>query len=386
MRTRKVPTLAFPFGSCGLPGFLFRCFKVSELLYDCCSSDKLLGGSGEDQGQEQQIAADDNTEKPRKHRTIGQKWRAVSINNKLIVTFAGITTVATLLYSVFAGWQLYEIHSGAKDTHDLAIHAKEQANKMKDMSDAADKIRQASEGMVKQEQRIADNAKSALDASNRQAKTALDASIAASHSDQRAYVTLGRQDGTVAEVIMPKTEAAKAALIVYFQNTGHLPARFNFGPDNTIIGVISPSTLVETDHRFEPMWRGRNKNGHNFGWSGTITIAGHSSYSGVLFELPQEQLRQLLDKPIASFFSTYGKYEYCDGFGKRVCHRFGIRYASEPYNRFFLGMDDECMVSDLQVEMSGIMKRNPTWEYLNPCAVERKELNTPFKQLPQLPK
>jgi hypothetical protein len=40
-----------------------------------------------------------------------EKWRAVSINNKLIVVFAGLTMIATVVYSGFSGWRLYEIHS-----------------------------------------------------------------------------------------------------------------------------------------------------------------------------------------------------------------------------------------------------------------------------------
>jgi len=43
--------------------------------------------------------------------------------------------LATVVYSVFAGWQLHEIHSGAKDTHDLAVAAGKQADRMQDFAD-----------------------------------------------------------------------------------------------------------------------------------------------------------------------------------------------------------------------------------------------------------
>jgi hypothetical protein len=59
--------------------------------------------------------------RPPKQRTLAQKWRAVSLNNKLIVIFSGMTMLATVIYSGFAGWQLYEIHSGATGTHNLAV-------------------------------------------------------------------------------------------------------------------------------------------------------------------------------------------------------------------------------------------------------------------------
>ena len=90
--------------------------------------------------------------------------------------------------------QWREIHAGSTDTHDLAIAAKTQAEKMQSMSDAADKIRQAAENMVTQDQRIADNAQKALDASSKQSKASLDTSIASSRQDQRAW--LGASDYT----------------------------------------------------------------------------------------------------------------------------------------------------------------------------------------------
>lgn len=105
---------------------------------------------------------------------------------------ARITATATVWIAAFTVAMalvglgtLYEIVEGGADTHDLAVQAKRQADKMKDMSDAADKIREAAQGMVAQEQRIADNAKNALDASNRNSKAALDATLAEMHSQTR---------------------------------------------------------------------------------------------------------------------------------------------------------------------------------------------------------
>ena len=105
-----------------------------------------------------------------------------------------LTAVATIWMAIFtfalAGtsgitiWilknQLKEMHEGGTDTHDLASAAKTQAEKIKSMSDAADKIRQAAQDMVAQDQRIADNAEKSLAASNKQSKAALNASISAS--------------------------------------------------------------------------------------------------------------------------------------------------------------------------------------------------------------
>ena len=131
------------------------------------------------------------TDRPRKHRTLSQKWRAVSLNNKLIVVFSGVTMFATVVYTFVAERTLREIHAGSADTHALAVAAKAQAEKMKSVSDAAEKIQAAAENMVTQDQRIADNAKSALDASNRNSKAALDATIDQNRLDQRPWIGIG---------------------------------------------------------------------------------------------------------------------------------------------------------------------------------------------------
>src|SRR5579862_918095 len=94
--------------------------------------------------------------------------------------WAKIAVLLSGLAAFFVCAQWYEMHAGAGDTHTLAEQAKKQAEKMSSMSEAAEKIRQAAESMVIQDQRIADNAKSTLDASNKQSKAALDATIAAS--------------------------------------------------------------------------------------------------------------------------------------------------------------------------------------------------------------
>ena len=258
------------------------------------------------------------------------------------------------------------------------------------MSGAADKIRQASEGMVTQEQRIADNAKKAMDAGNRQAKAALDASIASSRSDQRAYVTIGRPDGTVAEIVWPKDEKGNAGLLVYFQNNGRLPAKFNWGSDSTFIAIVptDPKVFKEaeiakgyvelpTNHLFQPMYRAKNRKGANIQWSGTIDIAGGATYQGVLWELPKERMLQVLS--LDSPFAPSGRFEYCDGFGRRVCKNFHLKYAHEPYNRFLVSFEDECSATEMQV-----LRPMPDFDYSPVCSIsERPELQYTIPGFPK---
>jgi len=101
--------------------------------------------------------------------------------------------VGILQWSAMNG-QLKEMQGGSRDTHTLAQAADIQAKKMTDVSAAADKIRQAAENMVTQDQRIADNAEKSLNASNAQSKRALDESIAASQRALDASILTSQLD------------------------------------------------------------------------------------------------------------------------------------------------------------------------------------------------
>lgn len=114
--------------------------------------------------------------------------------------------------------QWHEIHSGSTDTHTLAEAAKSQADRMTDVSAAADKIREAAQNMVTQDQRIADNAKKALDASNKQSRTALDAAIAQNRLDQRPWIGIGQFRVARFEETKPVT------IEVHIVNSGKTPA------------------------------------------------------------------------------------------------------------------------------------------------------------------
>ena len=113
--------------------------------------------------------------------------------------WARVAVVMSGLAAIFVCLQWWEMHEGEADTHTLAQAADTQARKMGTMSDAADKIREAAQNMVIQEQRIADNAEKVLDASNKQAKSGLDASIAASRNDQRAWLGTGDETSGVTQ-------------------------------------------------------------------------------------------------------------------------------------------------------------------------------------------
>lgn len=146
------------------------------------------------------------------------------------------------LCGVVVGYmQWREISAGSTDTHTLAQAADTQAKKMADMSTAANKIRMAAENMVVQDQRIADNAQKALEASNRQSKAALDTSIAAFRLDQRAWIAAVEPSAEGIEV-----DAVPKARITWF-NTGKTFGRHVYP---SVHLRFSPNTM-DTDKDLE---------------------------------------------------------------------------------------------------------------------------------------
>jgi hypothetical protein len=156
--------------------------------------------------------------KPRRNRTFGQKWGLISLPNRIMVVATVVIAFATAVNLLVAGAMWYEMHEGGTDTHTLADAAQKEAGNMANVSDAADKIRKAAQEMVAQDQRIADNAQKALDASNKQSKSALDASIANARLDQRAWVAPIGITNLNFKVGEPITFA------VIFENSGKSPA------------------------------------------------------------------------------------------------------------------------------------------------------------------
>lgn len=202
----------------------------------------------------------------------------------------------------------------------------------------------------------------------------------------RAYVTIGRPDGVVAETVWPKDPAGKAGIIMYFHNNGHVPARFNWGNDSQMVAVLptDPNIVKEsemqhtqwsefdTDHIFQPMWRKKDRKTGAISWSGTSVIGGDSLYSGVLWDIPAPHMiqAQTMERP----FVISGKFEYCDSSHHYVCHRFSLIYFRDPFNRFNLVNEDECFGLDI-----AILHPDPNVEYLSPCdtGLEREEIKIP---------
>ena len=56
---------------------------------------------------------------------------------------------------------------------------------------------------------------------------------------QRAYVSIGQKNGVVADFIVPKDPSQDAEIVLYFHNSGHVPATFAWAPTVGFLGAGS---------------------------------------------------------------------------------------------------------------------------------------------------
>jgi hypothetical protein len=57
-----------------------------------------------------------------------KKWYDAAPHEREMVLLTRVIALSTAFYTIFAGWTLWEIHSGSKDTHELALAAKATAD------------------------------------------------------------------------------------------------------------------------------------------------------------------------------------------------------------------------------------------------------------------
>lgn len=183
---------------------------------------------------------------------------------------------------------------------------------------------------------------------------------------QRACVTIGRKDGVVAEFVMPKDPKDNAGLVIYFQNSGHMPAEFNWGPLSTALIPPLPPTqsnpLTFGGRRFVPITRTRNRKGTGEGVtkSAGSTIAADSLYVADAGELLQAATNDLLHTN--QMLMVIGAFEYCDGFGNYSCKRFDLAYQGVPFSAWRLLGVTECPPA-----LHAVQNPRPDLEYLPPC-------------------
>lgn len=207
------------------------------------------------------------------------------------------------------GQQVGELRRQASDTHELAVQAKNQADAVRGQLPELKLAAKAS-------QNAANIARDTLQIS------------------QGAYVSIGRKDGVIAEFKKSTSPKFSDGLVMYFQNSGHLPATFNWG--------IEPSTLPLRPHPFAPMMRTRNKKtgAISESFSGAAVIGGESVQQFTVGDLPPGFIDSMSqsNQPL----TVNGTYEYCDELGRYSCKMFSLYYQRIPYDNFRLLIEQEC--------------------------------------------
>jgi hypothetical protein len=237
--------------------------------------------------------------------------------------WARVAVFMSALAAIFVCLQWWEMHTGGQDTHELAVAAKGQAEKMQSVSDAADKIRQASQDMVIQNQRIADNSQKAMDASNRQSKAALDATIANAKRDQRAWV------GVIAIPSEGFTETVPWKATVVFFNSGRTPARIVQSS-----GMFITSPIPISGPPPEQIKRLIFKPAQSIAPQGSYREVLGMDYPAVVSTAVQKQGQQTLlsqyvmIKNKQLFLYYFGILKYDDSFGKHRETQFCIFLAN----------------------------------------------------------
>jgi hypothetical protein len=142
-------------------------------------------------------------------RFMARHFPEAKAHDRWTLVFTAIIATSTFLYTIFAGWTLYEIWSSSTDTHTLALAAKKQADKTEEIAGyasaqalAAEKNAKAAESFsataglinasigdaVRKLQEQAQNIESARESSTDSSQKALQTSIANARSDLRAYI------------------------------------------------------------------------------------------------------------------------------------------------------------------------------------------------------
>src|SRR6266852_1653043 len=155
---------------------------------------------------------------------------------------------------------------------------------------------------------------------------------------QQAYVIIGRKDGKLAEFKSTDTPGTNAAVVLFFQNSGHLPAKFNWGTTTTIPVFQDKPRLalpgLPSAHTFVQMKRIRNRKDGSISESGATVIGGDSVYDADYGEIPKDRAKQVLEG--GNLFMIEGAFESCDEMGIYSCKTFSIFYQGHPYDDFRL--------------------------------------------------
>jgi hypothetical protein len=176
---------------------------------------------------------------------------------------------------------------------------------------------------------------------------------------QRAYITIGRRDGTVADFDIPKDPGGVALVNVYFQNTGHIPAQFSWGTTVPALTLSGPSGINFT----QPFtYFVRTKQHGAIHQSGTsVTVAGDSVFAATIGYITQDRLAAL--KSGSPALLILGMFQYCDELGTNITQSFSLTYQHSPSSPNLTFM----LSSDYEIPAVPRPHATADIEYLPPC-------------------
>lgn len=199
------------------------------------SSDKQHSSEGEPQPSAVVEAHADNKKKvtrqkasdPDHKKSYRRSWRSSQPTTKLMIIFTGVMALATTLYMVFSGWQLYEIRSGGEETRKLAQAARESADAAQRQANVAVDQLQA----VKESTQAVKESAAATKTATEQNKELIKAADAQARASEKSSQTatqaliIGAQAYLAAGVDLPKLNADKPLeFSVTIINQGNSPA------------------------------------------------------------------------------------------------------------------------------------------------------------------
>jgi hypothetical protein len=195
------------------------------------------------------------------------------------------------------------------------------------------------------------------------------------------YVTVGRKDGVIADFVVPKDPKQDAEIVIYFLNTGRLPAHFAWGTMAPLLaaGGKKQSTGIDYVHPYKGLpSRTRDIKNGSFGETGgeSTVIAGDSVLVSTLGKVSQ---KDLADLPVNNMgLVIMGSFSYCDELGTYAWRQFSLRYRSiAPSTSLSFDLwEDRDMWGPAYFPELTQPKPTDTTEYLFPCVTftERERL------------
>jgi hypothetical protein len=164
---------------------------------------------------------------------------------------------------------------------------------------------------------------------------------------QQPYITVGRKDGVVAELMESNDATQPVGIILYFQNSGHLPAI------TTCVSTRTFGTPLMNPFDYGNILirqAGKDSTGRRrVAESSCPTVGGDTAYSFPIRPFSEQTLTQLKSNK-QSDFRVHETIQYCDAFGHYFCKSAMLKYEREPISGFSEEGESDC---------SGYYRANP---------------------------